>query len=105
MPERAFVTATFDDLTKSGGIIASLEQVLQNGQINQLRNNNTGFLTQFTPQSPKDVRKLYQQARYEARLRVLTLDDSDTTKAALLLTWADPYIERVMTVQNIRSCT
>ncbi len=102
MPQRAFVTATLDDLTKDGGIISTLESAQKSGGVHTLRNNNTGFITQANIRTDSDIDRRYTQARYEAYLRVLAMDDGDT-KTALKLQWTNPYTERVMFVEPNRS--
>jgi hypothetical protein len=101
MPIRAFVTATLDDLTKEGGIIQLLEQAQRTGSLHSLRNNSTGFLSQATPLTADDVDRRYKQARYEAYLRVLAMDDGDQ-KTALKLQWTNPWTEKIMRVEVSR---
>ncbi len=103
MPQRAFVTATLEQLTDpTTGIIGALEKAQKSGGVHTLRNNNTGFITQANIRSDSDIDRRYTQARYEAYLRVKGLDDDDPNKAALVLQWTNPYREKVMSVDVCR---
>ena len=103
MPIRAFVTKTFVELTQEGGIIDLLEQSMRSGSINILKNTHTGFLTQTAALSPSDVQRLYAQARYEAFLRVQALDSADPNKTTLSAQWTNPYREKIMKVETVRT--
>lgn len=98
MPERAFVTASLDQLTSADpkclGIIPLLEQALRSGSPHTLRNNHTGFLTQTDILTSSDMRRLYLQARYEAYLRAQALNPADPGTAAVQAQWTNPYLER-----------
>lgn len=100
MPTRLFVSASLEDLTKKpGGILAVLESAFSAGSATQLKNSTTGFLVVYADRTLPELRNIYQAARYEAWLKVNTLDDADERKADLLLLYTNPMRETITRVR------
>lgn len=62
MPERVFKYSSFEELK---GFAASLEKALTTGNIQQLRNNHTGFLVETAPLTAVQIRRSLMDVRYE----------------------------------------